>query len=499
MKSINKNNKVDKIFTFEKFILKLYIITAIIIIIINISSLDYLIQDILTQDVLNNNLEKLIMIIKQYFYQNLFFNCMFIGIIYYFSVYYLNKNIIIPIEEISKEVIKIQDRRIKTNFNNYRLEDLNNLCKQISYVEEDVENMVSNLNLEKNKIDYLLDNMTEGFLIFDKYKKVYIINKKAREILDCYKKDLGKDIIYYTKNIKILENIEIVLQTKENIVFDIKKSSKSGNNKNYSIHISPVKAGIFNQKKSGGIILIIDNTVHKKVEKLKDEFLSDISHELKTPITSIQGYTELLYNDFAKDKVQEKEFLEVIQKEISNITNLINDILTISKLDSKEKDINKTNINLKEVVSEVINTNMPMIMEKNLEIINNSEDVIFECDYQKMHQLFSNLITNAIKYNNINGKINIWCSMIKDNKDNKKYINIRVKDTGIGISSSNKKRIFERFYRVEKGRSKSLGGTGLGLSIVRHVVKYYNGTISLESEENIGSEFIIKIPISNIK
>lgn len=488
-----------RMFTFEKFIFKLYILTFISIIIISTINLNSLISEIKIEieillqlssnntNNLSNNMQELIPIIKEYFYKNIFFICLILSLIYYFTNFYLKKNIISPISEISREVIKIKDRSIKTNFSNYRLEEFNDLCRQITYVEDDVENIVNTLNLEKNKIDYLLDNMTEGFLIFDKDKKVYIINKKARQILDCYKKELGKDIIYYTKNIKILDNIDKVLETKQNIIFDIKKSS---NAKNYSVHISPVKAGIFNQKKSGGIILIIDNTVHKKVEKLKDEFLSDISHELKTPITSIQGYTELLYNDFAKDKVQEKEFLSVIQKEITNITRLINDILTISKLESKERDINKIPINLKEIVVEIINTNKPMIFEKKLEIINNCEDVIFESDYQKMHQLFSNLITNAIKYNNINGIIIIECTQEEH------FVNIKVKDTGIGISSSNKKRIFERFYRVEKGRSKSLGGTGLGLSIVRHVVKYYNGNIVLESEENKGSEFIIKIPIN---
>ncbi|MFI3230838.1 MAG: ATP-binding protein [bacterium] len=477
-KKFNANSN----FTFKKFILKLYLLIFSTIAFINFYSLNSLINMLSNHYHLDDDI---VPIISQYFSQNFLIICFSLFIIFYLTIIYLNQNITKPIVEISKELLNIKDRSIKTNFNLYRLEEFNTLCRQITYVEDDVENIVNNLNLEKNKIDYLLDNMTEGFLIFDKDKKVYIINKKARQILDCYKKELKKDIIYYTKDIKILENIDIVLQTKQNIIFDMKRS----NGKIYSVRISPVKAGIFNQKKSGGIILLIDNTIHKKVEKLKDEFLSDISHELKTPLTSIQGYTELLLNDFAQSKEQEKEFLTVVQKEITNMTCLINDILTISKLESKEIDINKTNVNLKEVVADVINTNMPMIIDKKLIINNDCELVLFDCDYKKMHQLFSNLITNAIKYNNIGGSIFIDC--LQDDH----FIYINVKDTGIGIPLVDKKRIFERFYRVDKGRSKSQGGTGLGLSIVRHIVKYYNGSIVLESEENKGSEFKIKIPI----
>lgn len=452
----------------RKFIHRIYILTIVISILI-----------ILGISITNHSTKYMLVSI-------VFLITLVVLLLLYFVHKFVKDNIITPIDEISTEIAKIKDRNTKTEFKTYKVERLNKLCKELSMVEDDVEKVVNNLDLERNKINYILDNMKDGFIIFDKYKKVFTINKKARQILDCYKKELGKDIIYYTQNIKFLENIDEVLRTKTNVTFDIKTDNK----KVYSVHINPIKAGLFNSKKSGGIILIIDVTLDKKTEKIRQEFFSNASHELKTPITSIQGYTELLYNDFAKDKEQEKEFLEKIQFEINNITSLVNDILLIAKLETKEKDTPKldTNINLVDLTNEIIETTKPACIENNILVENNCELVHIKADYKKIHELVSNLVTNAIKYNRQDGIVKVSCS------DDDKFIYIVVEDTGIGIPKVDTERIFERFYRVEKGRSKSLGGTGLGLSIVKHIVKYYNGTIKVRSIEGEGSEFKIKLP-----
>ena len=408
-------------------------------------------------------------------------------IIYIFLKKYLYKNIILPLQEISKEIPKLKDKNKRIALKDYKFEEINAICKEVINIENDLETMDNMLTIEKNKINYILDNMSEGFVLFDKNKNVFAINKMAKKILNYDKNNLGENILYYTQNIKLLENIDKALSTNQKNIFDI----KTDDNKTYSIHISKIQKGIF-EKGSGAIImLMIDVTAERESEKLKQEFFSNVSHELKTPITSIQGYAELLYNDFAISKEQEKEFLKIIQKESSNITNLINNILTISKLENKEIEINKSDINIKTIVDEIINSTKPMCIERNIEIINKCEDISMIADYKKIHQLFNNLIVNAIKYNKNNGYVEINC--FKDEKN----INIIIKDSGIGIPLVDRNRIFERFYRVEKGRTKSLGGTGLGLAIVKHIVKYYNGKIKVKSTEGFGSEFIIKIPINN--
>ncbi len=406
-------------------------------------------------------------------------------IIYIFSKKYLHKNIVLPLQEVSKEIPKLKNKTGRVNFKHYKFEEINDICKEVINIENSLDDIGYMLKIERNKIDYILDNMTEGFVLFDKNKNVFAINKMAKKILNYDKNHLGENILYYTQNIKLLENIDKVLYTNQKNIFDI----KTEDNKTYSIHISKIQKAVFEKNNGGIIMLMIDVTAERESEKLKQEFFSNVSHELKTPITSIQGYAELLYNDFATSKEQEKEFLKIIQKESSNITNLINNILTISKLENKEIEINKSDINIKTIVDEIINSTKPMCIEQNINIINKCENIIMLADYKKIHQLFNNLIVNSIKYNKNNGYVEINCF------EDEKNINIIIKDSGIGIPLVDRNRIFERFYRVEKGRSKALGGTGLGLSIVKHIIKYYNGKIKVKSTEGFGSEFIIKIPI----
>lgn len=406
-------------------------------------------------------------------------------IIYIFFKKYLHKNIVLPLQEVSKEIPKLRNKTGRVNFKHYKFEEINDICKEVINIENSLDDIGYMLKVERNKIDYILDNMTEGFVLFDKNKNVFAINKMAKKILNYDKNHLGENILYYTQNIKLLENIDKVLYTNQKNIFDI----KTEDNKTYSIHISKIQKAVFEKNNGGIIMLMIDVTAERESEKLKQEFFSNVSHELKTPITSIQGYAELLYNDFATSKEQEKEFLKIIQKESSNITNLINNILTISKLENKEVEINKCDINIKTIVDEIINSTKPMCIEQNINIINKCEDITMLADYKKIHQLFNNLIVNAIKYNKNNGYVEINCF------EDEKNINIIIRDSGIGIPLVDRNRIFERFYRVEKGRSKALGGTGLGLSIVKHIIKYYNGKIKVKSTEGFGSEFIIKIPI----
>ncbi|WP_317367869.1 ATP-binding protein [uncultured Tyzzerella sp.] len=405
-------------------------------------------------------------------------------IIYNFLKRYLEKSIILPLQEISTQIPKLKNKNGKIFFKDYKLEEINNICKEIINIEKDLKSIDNMLKIERNKIEYILDNMAEGFVLFDKDKNVFAINKMAKKILGYDKNSLGENILYYTQNIKLVKNIDNTLNTNQKNIFDM----KTDDNKTYSVHINKIQKGMFAKDTSGIIMLMIDVTAERENEKLKQEFFSNVSHELKTPITSIQGYAELLYNDFATSKEQEKEFLKIIQKESVNITNLINNILTISKLENKEIEINKSDINIKIVVDEIINSTKPMCIEQNIKIINKCEDITMLADYKKIHQLFNNLIVNAIKYNKDNGYVEINC--FEDDKN----INIIIKDSGVGISLVDRNRIFERFYRVEKGRSKALGGTGLGLSIVKHIVKYYNGKIKVKSTEGFGSEFIIKIP-----
>lgn len=224
---------------------------------------------------------------------------------------------------------------------------------------------------------------------------------------------------------------------------------------------------------------------------VRQEFFSNASHELKTPLTSVRGYIELLENDMASNEEMKKDFLLRIKKETVNMTNLINDILMISRLETKEAEVLLSEVRIAPLVKEVCNSLQPMAKEYKVTLSLNCKPLSLYANLQQLRALFSNLITNAIKYNVPQGSVNV--TVTSEGKD----MIIIVEDTGVGIPEDAQQRVFERFYRVDKGRSKKVGGTGLGLSIVKHIVGYYSGTIELESKLQVGSKFTVRLPMQN--
>lgn len=224
---------------------------------------------------------------------------------------------------------------------------------------------------------------------------------------------------------------------------------------------------------------------------VRQEFFANASHELKTPITSVRGYIELLENDMATDEAMKKEFLARIKRETINMTNLINDILMISRLETKEVEVVLSQVRICPLLGEVCATLRPLAAECQVTLSTNCRPVEIKANLEHVRELFTNLITNAIKYNKPDGKVKITVT-----KESQEMVFI-IEDTGVGIPEEEQQRIFERFYRIDRGRSKKMGGTGLGLSIVKHIVNYYNGSIELESKINEGSKFTVRLPIDD--
>lgn len=224
-------------------------------------------------------------------------------------------------------------------------------------------------------------------------------------------------------------------------------------------------------------------------KQIRQEFFSNASHELKTPITSVQGYAELLESGIIQDEGQKKDFIKRIKKEAVNMNNLINDILMISRLETKEAEVLKSDVRLSIVLDDIIESLKPLAASHEVLIHMDCKPLCIYANGQQMKELFGNLISNAVKYNKTGGEV--WVTVTEEDRN----VIIRVKDNGMGIPKDSLGRIFERFYRVDKGRSKKQGGTGLGLSIVKHIVNFYHGTITVKSELDIGTEFIVKIPI----
>lgn len=239
----------------------------------------------------------------------------------------------------------------------------------------------------------------------------------------------------------------------------------------------------------------MNDQIAKNLEKLerekqiRQEFFTNASHELKTPLTSIRGYSELLRQHAITNPDQIDHCLDCVLKESDHMTKLINDILTISKLEAKDYVVQKSHIKLKDLLENVLSSLSVQAKAMNLDIDASCENVTVYANLDHIQGILYNLISNAIKYNKPNGKIII---IIKERLDN---ILIKVMDTGIGISKEDQEKVFQRFYRVDKQRSKIVAGTGIGLAIVKHIIQFYNGSISLKSKENQGTSIEISLPI----
>lgn len=223
--------------------------------------------------------------------------------------------------------------------------------------------------------------------------------------------------------------------------------------------------------------------------RIRQEFFSNASHELKTPITAIKGYAELLYNDFAQDDETKKNFLHRILKTTDNMTHLINDILMISRLEAKEAEVTFSEVRMNPLLEDVFEALEPLAANCQVALQRECEPLTVYASAKQLRELLMNLIGNGIKYNQPGGSV--WVTIRRQGE----RLLIEVRDDGVGIPSEDQKRIFERFYRVDKGRSRKMGGTGLGLAIVKHIVEYYDGEISLKSKLGEGSTFLISIPM----
>lgn len=222
-------------------------------------------------------------------------------------------------------------------------------------------------------------------------------------------------------------------------------------------------------------------------KKIRQEFFSNASHELKTPITAIRGYAELLENGFVQDEETKRNVIHRIRKATDNMTTLIDDILMISQLEAKEAEVTFSMVRINPLLEEIFESVEPIAANYQVALWRECEPLTVEASAKQLRELLMNLISNGIKYNHPGG--NVWVSI----RNIGGWLTIEVKDDGTGISKEDQQRIFERFYRVDKGRSKKMGGTGLGLSIVKHIVEFYEGDIHLESEPGKGSCFVIRI------
>ncbi len=429
-----------------------------------------------------------------------------------------SKSIINPIEELVAKSSEI-------SFGNYNAraeikshDEIAKLAESFNKMAHQLEETVSDLKDKNFKMDTILNNMTDGIIAVDKYKKIIMINSVACSLFDIVPNEFTKENLIGRNFIEVIREVQIENMLNETLSKKVILSNDFNIDhagiKTYRIVTIPVKPlnkvqlpeqlninikdngylnsddNSFSKFRNGAIISIQDVTNIRKLEKIRTEFVSNVTHELKTPLTSIRGFIETLRNGAIKDETVSDKFLDIIDIEAERLSMLISDILQLSEIESHTKDINITTFDIKKIVSECIEILKPEADKKDVSIKTefNDNNLFINANKDRIKQMLINLLDNAIKYNKKGGSVLV--SVFKQEG----CLIIKIKDTGIGIPEEHLSRIFERFYRVDKGRSRNTGGTGLGLSIVKHIVNLYNGNINVVSKINEGTTFTIILP-----
>lgn len=376
----------------------------------------------------------------------------------------LSKSIIEPINNIDLDNVE----------NNIVYGELSPLLTKIAIQKRTIKEQLKEAVKKQEQFRLITENMNEGFLIIDKNAMLLTYNTAALKLLEI---DVASEcsilVLNRTKNFRVVVEKSLNGSRAESIMTHGEYS--------YNLIANPV----FEENHIiGAVIIIIDITENVKREALRREFTANVSHELKTPLTSISGFAELMKAGGTPNEIV-IDFSKSIYDEAQRLISLVNDIIKISELDEKSVEYKKEVVDISFLAKEIINRLRSEINKKNISVNLSGETALVYGVKKIIDEIIYNLCDNAIKYNKENGLIDITTYT---DKDKVKFI---IKDTGIGIPMSHQKRVFERFYRVDKSHSKKIGGTGLGLAIVKHGVIYHNADISLESVDGKGTSITI--------
>ena len=354
--------------------------------------------------------------------------------------------------------------------------------KTINSMTEELRQNLDSVNKQKNQTEAILLHIKDGIISVDLNGNVTYINPAAINFFDLTQDDNTFDKIF--KKIGLDVNLEKIVY-----LDDLTSSEQKVfiNEKYINIFFAPVKD--LKKIPNGIIILLQDITEHVKLDNMRKEFVADVSHELKTPITSILGYTEtLLEGDY--DKETQVKFLNVIESESHRMAKLVSDLLTLSRYDNNKNKTEITDIDLGDLTKKCLEKLKVEIEKKQhkIECFVTAEVPLVKVDKYGIERVILNILTNAIKYTPENGNIKIYVGFVY----NDAYI--KVIDNGIGIPEKDLPRVFERFYRVEKARAREMGGTGLGLAIAKEIIEQNKGSINIKSVQGKGTEVVIRIP-----
>lgn len=363
---------------------------------------------------------------------------------------------------------------------------VNNLIESAEKIANELKENLNEMGKQKKQIETILIHMTDGIIAFDMEGKVIHINPAAKSLLQLDRQDNNFNRIFQKLNTDI--NLEKIVYLEN---WTSSEQRLNIDEKYVNLLFAPFQDE--NNKPAGVIVVIQDITQHVKLDNMQKEFVADVSHELKTPITSIMGYADtLLESEY--DREMQAKFLGVISSEARRMARLVTDLLVLSRYDNKKITKEEVEFDLGDLTKKCIERLKFEIEKKNhhVECFVTANVPPVRADKYGIERVILNIITNAIKYTPENGIIKVYVGFVY----NDAYI--KIIDNGIGIPEQDLSRIFERFYRVDKARTREMGGTGLGLSIAKEILDQNNGSIDIKSEAGKGTEVVIRVPTKKI-
>lgn len=391
-----------------------------------------------------------------------------------------------PLVELSNATVEIANDIIPKKLYYNSKDEIGNLYNNFNIMTKKLNDSIYELENTNLFLNSILANIVSGVIALNYNREIIFINNRCKSILDMHDDDLNnKNIVNVIRNYEINKFVKEYFENRKNEFIITKYKDKT---LKLFINVLPYDEIKNSDSKYGAVLLVEDITEATKNEEMRKSFVANVTHELKTPLTSIKGYVETIKNNEITDHAKINRFMDIIDIEANRLKTLIDDILMLSEIENIEGSLSE--VNLGEVISEVKDV-MQNISSVNSVTVNYicDKDIKVFIDKNRIKQLLINLVDNAIKYNVENGQVNVKIAKSSS------FIGIAVEDTGIGIDEKHLPRVFERFYRVDKSRSRQMGGTGLGLAIVKHIVISFNGTINIESKLGQGTKIFIKIPI----
>jgi two-component system phosphate regulon sensor histidine kinase PhoR len=409
--------------------------------------------------------------------------------------YRISKGLTKPLEHITQVANRISrldyDARVQLS----RRDEIGQLGLAINRMAGSLQEQMKVIRDNEDLLQSVLTNMVGGILMVEADGRVALMNREAERFLHVnQEKFLGKSYLELKRNHDFQQFMVEGMDTKEYL----KEERNVYDPEQRTLLLERVPMFEDDGNYRGMLFLLQDVTEIRRLEMMRSQFVANVSHELKTPIAAVKGFAETLLGGGVEDKETERSFLQIIYDEGDRLNRLIGDILELSKIESKLIPLDYSPIHLKDLINSIYEVLLPTAARKSIVMSNNVPEHLFlEGDEDRLRQIFMNLLSNAISYTLEGGRVKVEAEIADSDEDHEEErVRISVSDTGIGIPKKDLPRIFERFYRVDKARSRSSGGTGLGLSIVKHLVDLHHGTITVESRVGEGTSFIIELPIT---